>query len=157
MLDFFMQKFCWQFSSLTVVGISSISLLKFMSTWDNIVCYRFQRCIQSYCPIWLSKQLCEVSEAHTFIYFLCTWNLRSKQVETHLVHKQILTIHSVYLYLSIQFDKSFLWVIFIVIVLENTDIQFKTEYNKLISLVYYYSLHLISQVHRGVRNYYLKT
>lgn len=41
MLGFLMWKFCWQFSSLSVAGIISVSLLKFvMSTWYHIVLYK---------------------------------------------------------------------------------------------------------------------
>lgn len=83
-----MQKFCWQFNSLSVVGISSVSLLKFiMLTWYHTVLHRFQRCVRGYFAIWLLKQLCEIGEADTFIFFLCTWKLRNKWVETHCLNE----------------------------------------------------------------------
>lgn len=42
----------------------------------NMISYgihRFQRCVCHYFAIWLFKQLSEIGEADTFIFFLCTW------------------------------------------------------------------------------------
>lgn len=146
MLDFLMQKFCWQFSSLSVTGISSVSLLKFMSTWYHIVLCRFQSYVEGYCPTWLSEQLHEVTEADTFLSFLCTWNLRNKWVETQCLNK-IFPQFSISLFVNSLINPS--CKLYSQWLLGDTVIRFKTKYNKLISVVCYCSLPLMSGSQRS--------
>lgn len=81
-----------------------------MSTCYHIVLHRFQRYVQDYCLLCLSKQPCEVGGADTFISFLCTWKLNNNfhlLLDRDLMLKQNLTTPPLFFHLWIEFGKSF--------------------------------------------------